>query len=57
MVRKLLTVVGTRPNIIKITQFERVVRQYPQLEHRLLHTGQHYNHNMSDVFFFRARLS
>ncbi len=51
MPNKLLTVVGTRPNIIKITQFSRVVQQYPHLEHRLLHTGQHYSHNMSDAFF------
>ncbi len=48
---KILTVVGTRPNIIKITQFSRVAATYPHVEHRLLHTGQHYNHNMSDVFF------
>lgn len=49
--KKVLTVVGTRPNIIKITQFERVVKQYPQMKHCLLHTGQHFSHNMSDVFF------
>ncbi len=48
---KILTVVGTRPNIIKITQFNRVAEGYPHIQHRLLHTGQHYNHNMSDVFF------
>lgn len=48
---RVLTVVGTRPNIIKITQFEQVLRNYPRIEHRLLHTGQHYNQNMSEVFF------
>ncbi len=48
---KILTIVGTRPNIIKITQFSRVAARYPHIQHRLLHTGQHYNHNMSDVFF------
>jgi UDP-N-acetylglucosamine 2-epimerase (non-hydrolysing) len=48
---KIVTVVGTRPNIIKITQFCRVAAAYPHVQHRLLHTGQHYNHNMSDVFF------
>lgn len=48
---KILTVVGTRPNIIKITQFSRVAATHPGCQHRLLHTGQHYNHNMSDVFF------
>lgn len=49
--RKILTVVGTRPNIIKITRFQKVAEQYNHLEHRLLHTGQHFSHNMSEVFF------
>ncbi|MDJ1480984.1 UDP-N-acetylglucosamine 2-epimerase (non-hydrolyzing) [Cytophagaceae bacterium YF14B1] len=57
MQKKLLTVVGTRPNIIKITQFDKVVQQYPRLTHKLLHTGQHYNHNMSDVFFEELHLA
>jgi UDP-N-acetylglucosamine 2-epimerase (non-hydrolysing) len=48
---KVLTVVGTRPNIIKITQFAKVAKQYGHIEHRLLHTGQHFSANMSDVFF------
>ena len=56
MQKKLLTIVGTRPNIIKITQFDRVVKNHPNLTHRLLHTGQHYNHNMSEVFFEELHL-
>ena len=56
MQKKLLTIVGTRPNIIKITQFDRVAKEYPHMTHRLLHTGQHYNHNMSEVFFEELRL-
>lgn len=47
----ILTVVGTRPNIIKITQFEKVSKTYYHLAHSLLHTGQHFSANMSDVFF------
>ncbi|MBX9852326.1 MAG: UDP-N-acetylglucosamine 2-epimerase (non-hydrolyzing) [Cytophagaceae bacterium] len=49
--KRLLTVIGTRPNIIKITQFRRVVKNYPALDLKFVHTGQHYNQNMSDVFF------
>jgi len=48
---KLLTVVGTRPNIIKITQFEKILKNFPGFSHLLVHTGQHYHHNMSDIFF------
>jgi len=55
--KKILTVVGTRPNIIKITQFQKVVEKYPFLEHYLLHTGQHYSPTMRDVFFDELSLS
>ena len=48
---KLLTIVGTRPNIIKITQFEKVLKKFPHFSHLLVHTGQHYHYNMSDIFF------
>lgn len=48
---RLLTIVGTRPNIIKITQFEKVLKQFSHFSNLLVHTGQHYHHNMSDVFF------
>ncbi len=48
--KKVLTCVGTRPNLIKITQLERCFRSYP-IEYKLLHTGQHYDYNMNDIFF------
>src|SRR5438046_10493301 len=46
---KVLTVVGARPQFIKAAPVSRVVRQ----EHKefLLHTGQHYDDAMSDLFF------
>ncbi len=50
-------VVGTRPNFIKITQFERVFKSYGDaFEFKLIHTGQHYDKNMSDVFFEQFKL-
>ncbi len=55
--KKILTVVGTRPNIIKITQFNNVVKKYPNLEHKLVHTGQHFSPNMNDLFFDELKLS
>ncbi len=48
---KLLSVVGARPNFMKIAPLIRAFRKYPQVNHFLVHTGQHYDSNMSDVFF------
>ncbi|MFK7758125.1 MAG: non-hydrolyzing UDP-N-acetylglucosamine 2-epimerase [Flavobacteriales bacterium] len=48
---KILTVVGTRPNFIKITQFRKVFDPMPDVELKIVHTGQHYDHKMSTVFF------
>lgn len=54
---KVLIVVGTRPNFIKITQFERVFKeQNKDFEYTLVHTGQHYDENMSKVFFEQLKL-
>lgn len=54
--KKILTVVGTRPNIIKITQFRKEAAKYPNIEYKLIHTGQHYSANMNDVFFEELKL-
>ena len=52
MKKKILTVVGTRPNFIKITQFEKAFKVYSDiLEYYLVHTGQHFDEMMSKVFF------
>jgi UDP-N-acetylglucosamine 2-epimerase (non-hydrolysing) len=57
MKKKILTVIGTRPNYIKVTQFEKEFSKHPdQFEYRLLHTGQHYDRNMRDVFFEQLKL-
>ena len=50
---KLLTIVGARPQFIKAAAVSRVLsRGYSSVvEERLLHTGQHYDTGMSDVFF------
>ena len=56
MKNKILIVVGTRPNFVKITQFKRVARKYKDLDLRIVHTGQHYDEKMSDVFLNQFKI-
>lgn len=53
---KIISVVGARPNFMKIAPFMRAIEKYnatavDRLEHLLVHTGQHYDHQMSQTFF------
>ena len=54
---KTYIIVGTRPNFIKITQFKRVAKKIaPSMQFIIIHTGQHYNHSMAEIFFNQFRL-
>ncbi len=50
---KLLTVIGARPQIIKAAALSRAIKNHyaNQLKEIIVHTGQHYDDNMSQVFF------
>jgi len=49
--KKVLIVVGTRPNFIKVTRFKKVAAEHGTIDVRIVHTGQHFSANMADVFF------
>lgn len=52
MTCKVLTVVGARPQFIKAAAVSREILRHPgQIEEVMVHTGQHYDANMSQVFF------
>ena len=55
--KKVLIVVGTRPNFIKVTRFKKVAAERGTVEVRIVHTGQHFSANMADVFFEQFGLS
>ena len=48
---KIVSVVGARPNFMKVAPLCRALKAYPQVEHVLVHTGQHYDVRMSEQFF------
>src|SRR6266849_6437172 len=48
---KIVMVAGARPNFIKIAPLMRELRARPGLEVQLVHTGQHYDARMSQLFF------
>ena len=49
---KILTIIGARPQIIKSAAISRVICRFAgQVEEKTLHTGQHYDEQMSGVFF------
>lgn len=51
--KKILTIVGARPQIIKSSAINRAIQRHfsTQLQEVIVHTGQHYDANMSKVFF------
>lgn len=55
---RVLILIGTRPNFIKVTQFKKIAQiKFPSVNIQLVHTGQHYDEKMADVFFSQFKMS
>jgi UDP-GlcNAc3NAcA epimerase len=60
---KIVTIVGARPQFIKAAPVSRAIRDHnqkektPRITELLVHTGQHYDHGMSQIFFDELEIS
>lgn len=48
---KIFTIVGARPQFVKAAVVSRAFANYDEIEEQIIHTGQHHDQNMSDIFF------
>ena len=48
---KVLLIAGARPNFIKISPIYRESLKHETVDYRIVHTGQHYDYEMSEAFF------
>ncbi len=53
---RIVNVVGARPNFMKIAPLMEQYERHPRIEPLLVHTGQHYDRRMSDLFFKQLRI-
>jgi len=51
MPKRIVTIVGARPQFIKAAAISRIVQRRSDIEEILIHTGQHFDKNMSGIFF------
>lgn len=49
--KKVVTIVGARPQFIKAAVLSKAIKEGGKSQEIMIHTGQHYDHKMSDLFF------
>lgn len=53
---KIVTILGARPQFIKAGSVSRIISEYSDIEEIIVHTGQHYDSNMNDIFFEEMKI-
>lgn len=54
---KILTIVGTRPEIIRLSRIIAKLNKSESIDHKLVHTGQNYDYNLNEIFFDDLEIS
>ncbi len=54
--KKIVTVIGARPQFIKAAAVSKAISEHPDLSEVIIHTGQHFDDNMSAVFFDQMQI-
>jgi len=54
---KIITVIGARPQFIKAAVVSKELKKHSNIEEVVIHTGQHYDSNMSEIFFTEMGIS
>lgn len=55
--KKIVTILGARPQFVKAAVLSRIIAKYNVVEEVIIHTGQHFDANMSDIFFDEMEIS
>ena len=53
---KILNIVGARPNFMKVAPLHRAFENHPEIDSKIVHTGQHFDAKMSDIFFEQLQM-
>ena len=48
---KIITVIGARPQFIKASALSKLIRKEKKINEIIIHTGQHYDYELSSIFF------
>ena len=53
---KIVTIVGARPQFVKASIISNLIKKHNYIDEVLIHTGQHFDGNMSEIFFNEMKI-